>query len=169
MDVVHLLRKLSLYPPTQQCCCRPLFWPDPTNICSNKKSLILNLTKIGIVKYFYMFYVWTVKTFYHSSRIRLQSFQTGSAKRGTGPNRIHNTAIQPIGRLEYHNDQQTPESSFSVCLGHKLIIQIDQQSTLFLSWPTFPPSGKWGDFFECRKFVQSINYILFQIFSNNWI
>ena len=134
-----------------------------------KKSLILNLTKIGIVKYFYMFYVWTVKTFYHSSRIRLQSFQTGSAKRGTGPNRIHNTAIQPIGRLEYHNDQQTPESSFSVCLGHKLIIQIDQQSTLFLSWPTFPPSGKWGDFFECRKFVQSINYILFQIFSNNWI
>ena len=42
----------------------------------------------------------------------------------------------------------------------KLIIKIDQQSTLFLllSWPTFPLRGKWGDFVHWRKFLQSINY-----------
>ena len=33
---------------------------------------------------------------------------------------------------------------------HKLITEIDPQSTLFflLSRPTFPQSGKWGDFVD---------------------
>ena len=36
---------------------------------------------------------------------------------------------------------------------HKRIIEKDQQSTLFLtlSWPTFPLSGKWGDFVDFQK------------------
>ena len=46
---------------------------------------------------------------------------------------------------------------------HKLLIQIDQQSTLFplLSWPTFHLRGKWGDFVDYRKFVQFMYYFCF--------
>ena len=56
-------------------------------------------------------------------------------------------------------------------LFHRLIILIDQQSTLFLllGGPTSSLSEQWGDFLDWRKFVQSMKYCLdFMFFKKSW-
>ena len=50
-------------------------------------------------------------------------------------------------------------------VSNKLIIQIDQQRTLFLfiiSRPTFPPCGKWVDTVQIEKNVCTVNQLINQ-------
>ena len=74
---------------------------------------------------------------------------------------LYDCCFYNYGHISHYYDEKYKWEN----VGHKLIIKIDQQSTLFLllSWPAFPLSEKLGDFVDYRKFVQLINYFLFLI------
>ena len=64
-------------------------------------------------------------------------------------------AFSKYGHISHYYDEKYKWEN----VGHKLIIKIDQQSTLFLllSWPTFPLSG---------KLVMSMIYSFFTVLKN---